>query len=303
MNQKKGIQQYQGWNQLNRQFPFKIFRYSSELLKQSMHMHDYVQIAYVRKGMCNHQMHGKSLTVSGGDLFVINPGIGHSFSAIAEKEFELVLVDFAPDLLDGLLGPMEDELRRYLVPGHEPASHSWLHIGKSRQNLVIQLLLDMQEEFKSMELGSEYAIRLALVKLLIIAEREYRRNRRKPNPAPAADDRQPIEDVRRYIHDNYSQDIPLKQGAYIANMAPAYFSHIFKKVTGQSFVDYMNEVRVERAMELIRRGSLTITQIGYQVGYRHLGHFIRTFKKRTGITPTDYKKTFGDRQTQGERDQ
>lgn len=76
-------------------------------------------------------------------------------------------------------------------------------------------------------------------------------------------------------------------------MAPAYFSHMFKKVTGQSFADYIKELRIERAMELIRRGSQTITQLVYKVGYRQLGHFIRTFNKRTGITPNDYKKTFG----------
>jgi mannose-6-phosphate isomerase-like protein (cupin superfamily) len=81
MNEEKEIPYFQSRRLLNKDFPFKIFRYSSQLLKQTLHTHDYVQIAYVLKGMCNHTMLGKSLTVSRGDLFIITPGTGHSFSA------------------------------------------------------------------------------------------------------------------------------------------------------------------------------------------------------------------------------
>lgn len=294
MSEDLEIPYYQSRTQLSRDFPFKIFRYSSPLLKQSLHMHDYVQIAYVRRGMCNHQMLGKSLTVSQGDLFIIAPGTGHSISAIEDQPFELILTDFSPELLEGQLGPMEDALRRYLTPGPASAPHAWLHVGKHRQPLVVQLLQDLQDEYEHKEVGYEYAIRLTLLKLLMVADREYRAVQRKPSRRSESEGREPIEQARRYVHDNYSQDIPLEHGAYIANMAPAYFSHMFKQVTGQSFIDYVNEIRIERAKELIRRQSLTITQIGFQVGYRHLSHFIRTFKKRTGITPTDYKKAFGD---------
>ncbi|MFD2334310.1 helix-turn-helix domain-containing protein [Cohnella sp. GCM10020058] len=293
MNEDLDMPLFQGRDELNRDFPFKIFSYDSPHLKQNLHMHDYVQIAYVRHGMCNHQMLGKSLTVSQGDLFIITPGTGHSISAVEDRTFELIMADFLPELLEGHLGPMEDTLKRYLTPGLASAPYSWLHVGKQRQPLVLQLLQDMQDEYDHKEVGYQFAIRLSLLKLLMAADREYRAVRRKPGRQTAAAEREPIEEARRYVHDNYSQDIPLEHGAYIANMAPAYFSHMFKQVTGQSFIDYVNEIRIERAKELIRRQSLTVTQIGFQVGYHHLSHFIRTFKKRTGITPTEYKKTFG----------
>ncbi len=292
MDDAKGMLHFETRSQLNPDFPFKIFRYSSGLSKQPLHMHDYVQIAYVHKGACHHRMLGKSLTVGPGELFVITPGTGHSFGAVDAKELELILIDFAPELLNGMLGPMQEALQPFLTQDASSPAHAWLHVGKTKQPLVLQLLQDMQEEFESKTTGFEFSIRLSLAKLLLIVERETRKQQRSPRRRSEAADREPIEDVRRYIHDNYSQDIPLEHGAYLANMAPAYFSHVFKKATGQTFVDYVNEVRIERAMELIRRDTHTITQIGFQVGYRHLSHFIRTFKKRTGITPTEYKKTF-----------
>lgn len=298
MNMGKGMSYFQSNLTLKKEFPFKIFSYSSLSLKQPLHIHEYTQIAYVLKGVCNHQLRGKSLKVSRGDMFIITPGVEHSLSATQDHEFEVVLIDFLPYLVREQLKPFLDTLQPLLqnadeLPELSSLPQPWLHIAKSKQLLVEQLLQDIQEEFEHREAGYEYAICTSLVKLLIIMDREYRRARRKQSVQSTSTSQHPIEEVKRYIHDNYSQDIPLEQGAFLANMAPAYFSTVFKKETGQNFVDYVNEVRIERAMELIQRNMHTITQIGFQVGFHHLSHFIRTFKKRTGITPTEYKKTFG----------
>ncbi|NQX59476.1 AraC family transcriptional regulator [Paenibacillus qinlingensis] len=298
MSMGKGMSYFQSNLTLKKEFPFKIFSYSSLSLKQPLHIHEYTQIAYVLKGVCNHQLRGKSLNVSRGDMFIITPGVEHSLSAIQDQEFEVVLIDFLPYLVREQLKPFSDTLQPLLQNADEQPEISslpqpWLHISKSKQLLVEQLLQDIQDEFEHREAGYEFAICTSLVKLLIIMDREYRRARRKQRVQSTSMSQHPIEEVKRYIHDNYSQDIPLEQGAFLANMAPAYFSTVFKKETGQNFVDYVNEVRIERAMELIQRNMHTITQIGFQVGFHHLSHFIRTFKKRTGITPTEYKKTFG----------
>lgn len=211
----EGMSYLQSKSQLNKDFPYKIFRYFSHLLKQSLHIHDYIQIAYVLIGRCNHQFRGKSLTVSRGDFFIIASGIEHSFSSIEDNEFELVLIDFLP-----LLYPPEDtELVSSML-------QPWLHIGKSKQLLFEHLLQDIQDEFEHREIAYEYSIRITLAKLLLLIDREYRKAKRKPARQPALTDQQPMDEVKRYINDNYSQDIPLEHGAFIANMAPVYFSHV-----------------------------------------------------------------------------
>lgn len=289
---------FQSKDQLSRDFPFKIIRYTSNALKQPLHIHEYIQIAYVLRGVCNHQLRGKSLTVSRGDIFIISPGIEHSLSAIEDKEYEIVLLDFMPFLVSEQLQPFSETIHPFLQQSEVEVTSSlhqpWLHISKNKQMLVEQLLQDTQDEFEYREVGYEYSVRINLIKLLILIDREYRKTMRKPKRQPALADQHPVDEVKRYIYHNFSQDIPLEHGALIANMSPAYFSHMFKKETGQTFVDFINEVRIEQAMELIRRDTHTITQIGFQVGFHHLSHFIRTFKKRTGITPTEYKKTFGN---------
>ncbi|MFK7695477.1 AraC family transcriptional regulator [Paenibacillus sp. HJGM_3] len=284
-------------NQKVEGYPFKFIRYSQQNLRQPMHMHDYVQIAYVMKGVCSHQFRGKTLTVGKGDVFIIPPGIEHSLNAFDGKEFEIVLVDFMPYLVQEELHSFADSYvwNMILQEQEEGASEllPWLHISKDKQPLVEQLLFDIQDEFEHREHGYEVSTRISLVKLLILIERESRKFTVKRQPGnPIRLMERPFGGVIQYICDNYSLDIPLEKAAELAGMTPAYFSHAFKKETGQTFVDFVHEVRIERAMELIRQNVHTMTQVCFQVGFRHLSHFIRTFKKRTGLTPTEYKKTF-----------
>lgn len=288
---------YEYKNQKLEGYPFKFIRYSTQDLKQPLHMHDYIQIAYVMKGVCSHQFRGKSLTVGKGDIFIIPPGIEHSLNAFEGKEFEIVLVDFMPFLVHDELQSFSDSITWYMR-NHEHVDNSsewlqpWLHISKDKQLLVEQLLLDIQDEFEHRDQGYEFSTRINLVKLLILIDRESRKSIKRPASNPVRLQERPFGCVIQYICDNFGQDIPLEKAAELASMTPAYFSHAFKKETGQSFVEFVHEVRIERAMELIRQGVHTMTQVCFQVGFRHLSHFIRTFKKRTGLTPTEYKKTF-----------
>lgn len=279
-------------------FPFAIQRYDSQRLNQPLHVHEYVQIVYVLSGVCHHEMRGKLLKVSRGDLFIIARHTEHSLRAIEGTEFEVAIIDFMPSLAREYMKPYMDSLHPLLeqLGIEEPLSadyQPWIHLGKEKQAFAELIVQDMQEEYEQREVGYKTSILLSLARLLILIDRHSRKMNRKSDRLSPGTGSGPIEAAKRYIYDNYSGDIPLEQAAYVANMAPAYFSHQFKKETGQNFIDFVNEVRIERAMELIRRDAHSITSIGFLVGFRHLSHFIRTFKKRCGITPTEYKKTFG----------
>jgi AraC-like DNA-binding protein/mannose-6-phosphate isomerase-like protein (cupin superfamily) len=292
-----GTQLFEYKNQKVEGFPFKFIRYNRQDLRQQLHKHDYIQIAYVMKGVCCHRFRGKSLTVGKGDIFIIPPGIEHSLNAFEGKEFEIVLVDFMPVLVHDELKSFSDSIAWYTRDHRQEDDSSeallpWLHISKDKQLLVEHLLMDIQDEFENKEVGYEFSTRINLMKLLIIIDRESRKAPKRHSTNPVRLNQRPFGSVIKYICDNYSEDIPLEKAAELVNMTPAYFSHAFKKESGQSFVEFVHEVRIERAMELIRHDVHTMTQVCFQVGFRHLSHFIRTFKKRTGLTPTEYKKLF-----------
>ena len=96
--------------------------------------------------------------------------------------------------------------------------------------------------------------------------------------------------VIEYIKDNYQlQDISLFSAANYASVNASYLSTLFKKETGKNFVDYLNRVRIEKAMELLRTTDLKAYEVAYMTGFSNPHYFSILFKKHIGITPSEFK--------------
>lgn len=93
-----------------------------------------------------------------------------------------------------------------------------------------------------------------------------------------------------YIKKNYNKDLTVELAAEYVGKTPNYFSHIFKKELGISFTEYVNEIRISKACDLILHSNLLIYEIGEQVGYRDYAYFTQIFKKFKGCSPTDFRK-------------
>jgi len=96
--------------------------------------------------------------------------------------------------------------------------------------------------------------------------------------------------ARAYILENYNKEISLDDVSREVDISPYYFSKLFKEETGQNFIEYLTEIRIEKAKELLLQSSLSMKEICAQVGYADPNYFSRTFKKNVGVTPTEYKE-------------
>jgi len=82
---------------------------------------------------------------------------------------------------------------------------------------------------------------------------------------------------------------PLCELASLAGMSRTYFSPVFKEIVGMGLQDYLICARIDKAKDLLGDVNLTIKQIAYEAGFKDPDHFCRTFKKKTGTTPTDWR--------------
>ncbi len=99
-----------------------------------------------------------------------------------------------------------------------------------------------------------------------------------------------IEKAKEYIHIRYSMsDLTLDNVASKVNISPNYFSSLFNQETGMTFIEYLTDIRMEKAKEYLRCSAKKITEIGYLVGYLDSHYFSYIFKKTQNCTPSEYR--------------
>lgn len=95
--------------------------------------------------------------------------------------------------------------------------------------------------------------------------------------------------AKEHIHHHYSEKMTLEDLAGQLFIHPAYFSSIFKKETGQNFIDYVNEVRVQKAMDLLKNPDYRIKDVSILAGFHNHSYFNKVFKKVTGMKPAVFR--------------
>lgn len=98
-----------------------------------------------------------------------------------------------------------------------------------------------------------------------------------------------IDQAKEYINDDYSKDISLDDISRRINISPYYFSKLFKEETGINFIEYLTNIRMDKAKELLAQPDISIKDICVSVGYQDPNYFSRIFKKSNGVTPSEYR--------------
>ncbi len=106
----------------------------------------------------------------------------------------------------------------------------------------------------------------------------------------------PVRQVLEYLHSHYNDKITLETLAKITNLSTFYLSNLIKNETGLSLIDNINRIRIEKSQKLMLDSNSSILDIAQRVGFRYQNHFAAVFKKLTGVTPTEYRKSMGGEQ-------
>ena len=97
--------------------------------------------------------------------------------------------------------------------------------------------------------------------------------------------------VKKYLQHNYMAcDISLDSVSAMLNLNASYFSALFKRTFQVNFLDYLTELRMDAARELLRDPLRSTAEVANMVGYESANYFTRAFKKKVGVTPTEYRR-------------
>ena len=105
-----------------------------------------------------------------------------------------------------------------------------------------------------------------------------------------------IEKVFEYMNANYGRTVTLSEVSKLANMPEASFSRFIKKRIGSTFIDSLNEIRLGHATRMLIDTTHNVAEVAYKCGFNNISNFNRTFKKKKGCTPTEFRENFSGTQ-------
>lgn len=265
---------------------FEIMR-RNKITPNSMpmyHFHNAYEVYYLWSGERYYFIKDKSYHIKKGDLILINEYTTHRAIASQNISYEDFLVTFKKPFLNELTKITSFNLYECFTKDVHV-----IHLDDEAQKMVEALLLNMLDEYKNKPTGHHFYIKTSLAQLLILAKR-HAGNIPDYVDEHMSSTHKIIDEATGYINNNYGEDITLEFMSDKFFISTHYFSRIFKKLTGLTFIEYLNSVRIKEAQKLLATTNLSINEIGERVGFKSNTHFGRIFKKIADTSPSEYRK-------------
>jgi AraC family transcriptional regulator, arabinose operon regulatory protein len=247
------------------------------------HGHDSYEIYYLVKGARNYFIRNRVYTVGPGTLVFIARNELHHTTASGEGSHERILINFS----ESFLSPWLDKDGELFGLLELPEGSTVLRLHLSEQGRVEEWLFAMLKECREKPAGYRASVRAMLVQLLLFIQRHQPQQREEPEASPL---HRKISGMAQYMQENLGDRVTLEEAARRFDLSPYYASRSFKRVTGFTFSEYAQIVRVRAAQELLRKTDDKVVDIAAQVGFEQIAHFNKVFKKVTGLSPRKYRQ-------------
>ncbi|HEX2947808.1 MAG TPA: AraC family transcriptional regulator [Clostridia bacterium] len=274
---------------LNADSPMNVF--FTDVTEFPPHWHEAVEVVYVPEGSLRVGVNGTVYTMEPGDILLITGGDVHYFVPETNRVNRLIL-HFEMSYFETAFPEARNKrFAGVLLTEKESVVSAGQNFAPVHKSLVEQIT-GIIREYNDQRDAYKIAMRARLFDILVILLREI------PMQAYSSQERNRdmnrlgrLENVFRYVEENYTAEISLRKISAVANFSEYYFTRFFKEATGMTFGRYLNNYRVEKAVELLRNEDDTITEVVFKSGFGSIKTFNRVFKQIKGCSPTTYKKT------------
>lgn len=250
------------------------------------HWHEQLEFLYFTKGNAYIECNSVQIPVSPGDLIVVNANELH-FGRSLDTDVEFICIIIDPEFLKGGFTDICDI--KYSTPINQ---NLILFENKiSNDDSIAACITDIAKERSIMEIGFELAIKAHVNWLLVLLLRSYiKKVLTKKEYFFREKNISRLNKILKYIEENYSTNHDTAYYAQMACMSKFHFCHIFKDATDKTLTEYINSVRINKALLLLKNTSMNITEIALEVGFNDVNYFSRLFKKVNKLSPSDYAR-------------
>jgi len=253
------------------------------------HVHSAHELILIRSGSGNFYVGNTIRRFRTGDVYLLAPGVPHWFKCEQSIEWntaedEFIVLQFCRSFLGETYFnlPEHGKLKRlFTIEGLA------LSFKGVTQDSLAEFLLSMPHAI------GQGRLLLVLRLLALLGE--------NPGCAPlhhtistdiGLQGKEPLDRIQAYVASRMRNRIYLEEVAELVNMSVPTFCRYFKQWTGETFTDFVQEMRIEYACELLKDTSIAIHEVCRDSGFQSMAHFIKLIKRLKGMTPQEFRKMF-----------
>ena len=259
-----------------------------------MNRHDYFEIVYVLSGEVSCQVAGRSFRCKEGELIVIGSSLYHRMWRHTRSFPRIATLFFMPEVI--CEAGMNGEQAEFLLPFYLQEA-KFPHVVRARTGIpeeVFKLIRRIHALLPAQRSLARLSVRTFLRMILILLANHY---------APYFATRQAgqrecqaswrIAPLFEFLEVHYHQALSVEDAAGMLHVSKPHFMRLFKHVTGQSFISYLNHFRIAKAQAVLATSDKPIAQLCQEVGFCDQSYFGSVFRKTVHMTPLEYRRRFG----------
>lgn len=247
-----------------------------------LHKHDdRLEIVFIAKGYGRHIIGDTKYDTKEGDILIFNQNVIHDETAQLNSE----MVTYCCGITNLKIKGMEPNC---LFDMTSPAVISSGNHQKTIETILDMMFSYIKREERNAREFSNYLL-FSLLTLIVGLPRATVRNIFYKKLTL-------VDQVKNYLEQHYAENLSLEQLAHRFKVSSSYLSHLFKQETKFSPIQYLNRRRIGEAQSLLMTTNYSITQIALLVGYENTNYFSTVFSKMSGITPTQYRLLWLDKE-------
>lgn len=212
-------------------------------------------------------------------------------------EFNRDLVRALESLNTECLKPLLNNLKDSLLSTSGITGHEILQMTKEVCNLFLITMRNQELIVENAECFlSDFSVKAEdcwdVNTLFALLDETLSNSYEKAVQTKKLEDGRPIRIAKKYMEEHYMDSITMEDVSAIAGFSTTYFSSLFKRETGMTFLEYLLYLRMEEAKRLLKKTNINVSNICQDVGYSDIKYFTKTFIKYTGLKPTAYRKIY-----------
>lgn len=245
-----------------------------------LHWHSHLEILFILKGYMTVFINERKYILKKGDMVVIGPRDLHSTRTISKVNYILLQIPY-------------DYLTRALSHASLIQFQTYFPSAESNpgEKQLCDCLFQLLDTYEKQEDGYQLYFSSVVYQFLFLLYRNYSRKITRETLEKENRNFEKIEEIIQYVKINYRREITLTEAAQLLNISPEYFCRLFKKHTGQTFLEYVNTIRMGHFYHDLTQTNYSINELMERNGITNYKVFMRMFKAAYKTTPGKLRKS------------